>query len=225
MDTDNNRNNEPCEKGNLDMDNTEPKYVVVAIRHFINGEHHWMAPEGDMPYGDSPSAFGARGINLFGKPLFATVKSAEDWAMSLRNGEWALAQHEDKRPTFVVVENDKFSEIMWKDAYPWPDDCEEWNDAQAADFERACDCDEFIRNRIWDSDADEEFCGYYIGKVNEIPGLSAWIDDGYVCVQKHDEHRQAVADAIEEMPGFPRALKFVRSDESSNLAWYDIEES
>ena len=207
------------------MDNTEPKYIVVAIRHFINGEHHWMAPEGDMPYGDSPSAFGARGTNVFGKPLFDTLTSAEDWAMSLRNGEWALAQWEEKRPTFVVLENDKFCEIMWNDAYPCPDDCEGWNDAQSADFERACDCNEFMRNRIWDSDADEECIAYYVAKVNALSGLSAWIDNGYVCVQKHGERKEAVADAIEATEGFPRALKFVRSDESSNLAWYDIEES
>ena len=207
------------------MDNTEPKYIVVAIRHFINGEHHWMAPEGDMPYGDSPAAFGARGINVFGKPLFDKVKSAEDWAMSLRNGEWARAQWEEKRPTFVVLENDKFCEIMWNDAYPWPENCEGWNDAQSADFERACDCNEFMRHRIWDSDADEEFIGYYVTKVNAINGLSAWIEDGYVCVEKHGERKEAVADAIEATDGFPRALKFVKSDESANLAWFDIEEA
>jgi len=201
------------------------KYVVVAIRHFINGEHHWMAPEGAMPYGDDPVAFGADGVNDYGKPLFNTVKEAEDYASSLRHGEWALAQWEERRPTFVVVEDAVFGQVEEQDAYPWPDDCEEWNDAKGADFERACDCNEFMRNRIWDSDADEEFIGYYIGKVNEIPGLAAWMDDGYVCVEKSGEKKQAVADAIEEMPGFPRALKFVRSDESSNLAWYDIEEN
>ena len=203
----------------------DARYIVVAIRHFINGEHHWFAPEAGMPYGDDPVAFGAFGENRYSKPLFSTVKSAEDYAMSLRHGEWVLAQWEDRRPTFVVVEDEVYLKVMESDSAPFPAESEGWTDAEAADYERTCDCDEFMTNRIWDSDSDEVCLDYFVRRVNAINGLSAWIEDGYVCVEKPGECKEAVADAIEATEGFPRALKFVKSDESANLAWFDIEEA
>lgn len=61
-----------------------------------------------------------------------------------------------------------------------------------------------------------------IAKVNAIDGLAAWEDGNLVCIEKAGEKKQAVADAIEETPGFPRVLKWVRSDESAGLAWFTL---
>jgi len=204
------------------------RYMVVAIRHFSNGEHHWMAPIAGMKYGDEPFAFGAVCENGYGKPSFDDLHNAENWAMSMLNGEWALAQWEETRPTFVVVDEKVYVETVERDSYPLPDEAEAWSDAKVADFERECDCNGFKEAALWDSDTDEERGeGKIIAAVEEInavAGLSAWTeDDGLIAVEKHGEKKEAVADAIEAMEGFPREeLEWVSSDEASNIAYFRV---
>lgn len=217
----------------MDKKNDNKKFMVVAIRHFSNGEHHWLAPEGAMPYGDDPVAFGAEGVNAYGKPWFNTVKEAEDYAMSLRHGEWALAQWEERRPTFVVVEDCVFCAVMERDNYPWPDDCEEWNDAKAADFERECDIDEFLRNAVWDSDTDEEYVSKAeVEKIKKVVSelkpleaqeLFAWREGEHLAVYKESKGKKSIVKAIESVKGFPREkLEVVEVDEPENTVHYKV---
>lgn len=150
-------------KEKKDMSDSKVKgggFVVVAVRHFMNGKHHWIAPEAGMEYVDDPFAFGENGevwSNYYGKPVFEALKDAEDWAMSLRRGEWALAEFEDRRPTFLVVEEKTFIEVMTSEgSIALPKEAEYWSDAKMDDYERELDIRKFEENKLWDSDSDEE---------------------------------------------------------------------
>ena len=150
-------------KEKMDMSDSKVKggeFVVVAVRHFMNGEHHWLAPEAGMEYVDDPFAFGENGEvfgNYYGKPVFEALKDAEDWAMSLMRGGWALAEFEARRPTFLVVEEKTFIEVMTsEDSIALPKEAEYWSDAKMDDYERELDIRKFEENKLWDSDSDEE---------------------------------------------------------------------
>lgn len=136
------------------------RFMVVAVRHYMNGEHHWFAPEAGMDWGDDPFAFDENGKveeNDYKKPVFAALKDAEDWAMSLRRGEWALAEFEDRRPTFLVVEEEKWVEWMEnEEGIALPKEAEFWSDAKMDDYEREMDIRKWEENKLWDSDSDEE---------------------------------------------------------------------
>ena len=130
------------------------RFVVVGIRHFMNGEHHWMAPESGVDYADDAEPFGAIGENESRKPLFGKVDDAANWAMAMQNGEWALAQWEYSRPTFLVIPDEVYAETVGRASYPLPAEAEQWNDAKVVDFERDCDCKGFAKAAVWDSDAE-----------------------------------------------------------------------
>lgn len=57
-------------------------FVVLGIRRFINGEHHWLAPC-DIK---EARAFGEQGevteLEGYEKPVFETMIDAEHYAMS-----------------------------------------------------------------------------------------------------------------------------------------------
>ena len=153
-------------------------YVVMGVRHFENGERHWIAPEGA-----DAEAFGELGevteLGGYCKPVFSNLKDAENYAMSLVHGECHLASWEKKRPTYHVVEADVYLEIVNKGPYAPPDDAEGWSDAKMADFERETDCEDIEALSLWDSDSDEEHPEMVTALVtralNNIDGMSAWV--------------------------------------------------
>ena len=132
---------------------TAAKFAVVGIRRFVNGEHHWMAP---CELHDDPNAFGSTGVDEYDKPVFESLKDAEDWAAALAVGEWELAAFERGRPKFLVVKDSILVETIERDSYQYPEEAEKWSDTKAADFERQVDCEFLLGNALWDSDSDEE---------------------------------------------------------------------
>lgn len=60
-----------------------------------------------------------------------------------------------------------------------------------------------------------------IAAINKIPILVAWEEDGMIAVEFQGKSRQAVADDIEAVEGFPYdKVDYVTSDESVSIAWY-----
>lgn len=220
--------------------NDAVKFVVVGIRHFENGEHHWFAPSGVGMYEDTPEPFGGRIGTAYRKPLFDKMEDAENWAMSMVHGAWRLAQWETRRPTFIVVEKDTYISIVENVSYAYPEEAEKWSDAKMDDFERECDCEDFMNQRLWDSDTDAEtdyareqgWCddsttpmAKVIEGINKTTGLSAYEDEGLLAVEKTGEQKQAVADAILEVLPIDLAykLEWVKSDEATNTAWFKVD--
>lgn len=202
-------------------------YVVMGIRHFMNGEHHWITPERmDEAMGCAEGEV----IELegYGKPVFANMKDAERFAMSLAHGEWRLAQWESGRPTWYVVDVDSYLFLVEKDSYALPEESESWSDAKMADFERECDCEDIVNLALWDSVSDEDRVSESVLKVmveiNGIDGLAAWVEDGMVAVSPTKPmNKEAVADCIESVEGFPSdEVRWVASDETVNTAWYEV---
>ena len=202
-------------------------FVVMGVRDFCNGEHHWLAPEGmDEAMGCAEGEV----IELegYGKPVFANMKDAERFAMSLAHGEWRLAQWETGRPTWYVVDVDSYLAIVERDEYSLPKEAELWGDAKVADFERVCDCDDIVNLALWDSETDEERKPQKIldvaRHIDNIEGLSAWIVEDRIAVSPTGKmNKEAVADYIESVEGFPSdEVRWVDSDESVNTAWYEV---
>ena len=131
------------------------RLMVVAVRHFSNNEHHWLAPE-DMEEAQAFAENGTVEENVYGMPVFSLLKEAEHFAFSQANGETVLAQWESSRPTYMVVEEEVYLAVVEQYSYDYPEDAEEWSDAMVADFVRKCDCEEFVRKRLWDSNSDME---------------------------------------------------------------------
>lgn len=176
-------------------------YVVMGVRHFENGEHHWIAPEGA-----DAEAFGELGevteLEGYCKPLFKNLKDAENYAMSLAHGECRLASWEKKRPTYHVVEADTYLAIVNKDSYALPDDAEEWSDAKMADFERETDCEDIEALSLWDSDSDEEHPEMVTALVtralNSIDGMSAWeVLAGVIAVKDREYTIDGIRDFVD----------------------------
>lgn len=212
------------------------RFVVVAIRHFENGEHHWFAPEGTTEYEDDPKAFGAVGVSDYYKPVFEKLDDAVNWAMSMVHGMWALAQWEYKRPTFVVITEDEWEKMVEDPEYTYPAGSEEWTDAQVDDWERADDIRWMMRVCQWDSESDCEHANSYVRRVNDIEGLTAWLeDDGTIAVHydgdllgEEMKEQDGLPSAIIESSGnFPAELMWdvsKGSDYVQNIAWFKVVE-
>ena len=203
-------------------------FVVMGVRDFCNGEHHWIAPS-DI---EEARAFGDKGevteLEGYGKPVFESMTDAEHYAMSLAHGEYTLAQWESGRPTWYLVDVDTYLAIVEMNNYNLPKEAELWGNAKVADFERECDCEDIKNLAVWDSENDEERVSETVLKViteiNGIDGLTAWVEDGKVAVSPTKTmNKEAVADYIEGVSGFPHGkVKWVKSDESVNTAWYEV---
>ena len=147
------------------------KFAVVGIREFVNGEHHWMAPVAEMHDAES---FGMVGLDEYDKPVFGSLKDAEDWAAALAVAEWELAACEKGRPLFLVVEDSALVETIERDEYPYPSEAEAWSDERAADFERQFDCDVLASKALWDSRTDEEsILAHQLGYAAELEKMPA----------------------------------------------------
>lgn len=203
-------------------------FVVMGVRHFENGEHHWLAPC-DI---EEARAFGNEGevteLEGYEKPVFESMTDAEHYAMSLAHGEYTLAQWEKGRPTWYVVDVDTYLAIVERDNYSLPNEAEAWSDAKVADFERECDCEDIVNLALWDSETDEERNQQNILDVaryiDNIEGLSAWVDGDRIAISPTGTmNKEAVADYIESVEGFPSdEVRWVVSDESVNTAWYEV---
>ena len=203
-------------------------FVVMGVRDFCNGKHHWIAPC-DI---QEAWAFGEQGevteLEGYGKPVFSSMKDAENYAMSLAHGEYTLAQWEAGRPTWYVVEVNTYLAIVERDEYSLPKEAELWGDAKVADYEIECDCEDIVNLAVWDSASDEERVSESLLKVmaeiNGIEDLAAWVEDGMVAVSPTKPmNKEAVADYIEGVIGFPNGkVAWVKSDESENTAWYEV---
>lgn len=201
-------------------------FVVLGIRHFINGEHHWLAPI-DI---EEARAFGEQGevteLEGYEKPVFESMTDAEHYAMSLAHGEYTLAQWEARRPTWYVVEVDTYLEIVNKDNYSLPTEAEKWSDAKVADFERECDCEDIENLALWDSESDVERIPLFVvaRRIDNIEGLSAWVDGDRIAVSPTGRmNKEAVEDYIESVEGFPcDEVRWFSSDDSVNIAWYEV---
>lgn len=158
----------------------ETRFVVLGIRHFENGEHHWLvATRGDA------EAFAEEGKVVRDKgwlgdpPAFTSLMDAERYAMSFAHAEYTLAQWEVRRPTLYVVELDAYFDILAQVNYAYPDEAESWSDAKEADFERECDCEDIANLAVWDSDTDKERFGEgalgFARAMNAIDGIHAWV--------------------------------------------------
>ena len=203
-------------------------FVVIGVRHFENGEHHWIAPC-DI---EEAKAFGECGkvveLEAYEKPVFESMTDSEHFAMSLAHGKRTLEQWEAKRPTWYVVEVDTYLAIVERGEYSLPLEAEEWSDAKVADFERECDCEDIVNLALWDSETEEERMPQKIldiaRHIDNIEGLSAWIDGDRIAVSPTGRmNKEAVADYIESVEGFPNdEVRWVVSDESVNTAWYEV---
>ena len=202
-------------------------FVVLGIRHFINGEHHWIAPERE-----DAAAFAEDGEvreNEYGKPVFTSLKDAENYAMSIVHDEYTLAQWEERRPTMYVVEECVFVDIVEKDNYTYPECAEKWSDAKVADFERECDCEDIENQALWDSITDTERVSEYMIQVahalSAVDGLVAWIDEGSkVCVEAKDMTADEIRDFVygmEDKEPFCRgSIEFNRAE--GKTAYFDV---
>lgn len=179
-------------------------FVVMGIRDFCNGEHHWLAP-GDFLDG---SGFAEEGkvttLEAYRKPVFSSMKDAENFAMSLAHGEYMLAQWETGRPTWYVVKVDTFLAIVERDNYNLPTEAEEWSDAKVDDFERECDCDDIVKLALWDSETDEEKIGESTlsaaRALSYIEGMSLWVvEDGEIAVTDRELPIEGIRDFVDKM--------------------------
>lgn len=183
------------------MEKVAEGFMVLGVRHFANGEHHWLAPEGA-----DAEAFGELGkvteLDGYYKPVFSNLKDAENYAMSLAHGECRLASWEMKRPTYHVVEADAYIALVEKDSYALPEDAEEWSDAKMADFERETDCEDIEALSLWDSDSDEEIpevVGVLAARaLDSIDGMSARVvTDGVIAVTDKEYTIDGIRDFVD----------------------------
>ena len=178
-------------------------FVVVGVRDFCNGEHHWISPC-DI---EEARAFGDKGEVTFlkeYKPVFESMIDAERYAMSLAHGEYTLAQWESGRPTWYVVDVDTYLAIVERDNYAWPEECESWSDAKAADFKRECDCEDIVNLALWDSETDEEKLGERTlnaaRELDYIEGMSSWVvEDGEIAVTAGELTIEGIRDFVDNV--------------------------
>lgn len=160
-------------------------FVVVGVRHFENGEHHWIAPSvDDVEDWIEAEAFAEDGKvrqNAYYKPVYTSLADAERYAMKYVHGEVTLAQWEKCRPTMYVLEEEQYIEIVERDDYNLPKEAELWGDAKVADFERECDCEDIQALAVWNSDTDEESHSERVLRtvyaLNGKDGMNAWVTD------------------------------------------------
>ena len=210
--------------------NEELRFVVVGIRHFENGEHHWMVAREEDAEAFAENGNVVRNTDrLVDTPAFTSLKDAENYAMSIVHGEIALAQWETRRPTMYILEESQFVSLVEKEDYAWPKDAENWNDAKAADFERECDCEDIRNLAVWDSDSDEEKVSEKVLKMEEFIGRTmknvfTWVENGLVAIHyEGKQNKECCADFIEGLKGFPKGkLEWVKSDEFNGIAYYEV---
>ena len=176
-------------------------YVVMGVRDFCNGEHHWLAPE-DMAEARGCAEGEVIELEGYGKPVFAAMKDAERFAMSLAHGEYTLAQWESGRPTWYVVDSDTYLAIVERDNYSLPNEAESWSDAKVADFERECDCEDIVNLAFWDSETDEEEIGEStLSAARELDffdGMSSWVvEDGEIAVTDDELSIEGIRDLVD----------------------------
>lgn len=179
-------------------------YVVMGVRDFINGEHDWIAPcdiEEARAFGDEGEVTVLEGYE---KPVFESMTDAEHYAMSLAHGEYTLAQWESGRPTWYVVEEWVYLDIVDKDRYSYPSDAETWNDAKVADFELECDCEDIVNLALWDSKSDEERISpktqNAARELNGIDGMDSWVvEDGKIAVIDKEYTIEGIRDFVDNM--------------------------
>lgn len=148
---------EECKAAWVDADaKRKCGYVVVGVRHFANGEHHWVAPKYDEEAVGCADEGEVTEMGTHRKPVFSSLADAERYAMSFAHGECTLAQWETRRPTWYVVEAQAFVAVAERAEYILPSGAEEWGDAKWDDYVRECDCEDIKGYALWDSDTDEE---------------------------------------------------------------------
>ena len=179
-------------------------FVVMGVRDFCNGEHHWLAPS-DI---EEARAFGEQGevteLEGYEKPVFESMTDAEHYAMSLAHGEYTLAQWETGRPTWYVVDVDTYLAIVERDNYSLPKEAELWGDAKAADFERECDCEDIVNLALWDSETDKEKIGERTlsaaRELDYIDGMSSWVvEDGEIAVTDGELTIEGIRDFVDNV--------------------------
>lgn len=207
--------------------NNRHGFVVMGVRHFINGEHHWIAPDaGDEDTRMEAEAFGEDGevwVNDYYKPVFSSMADAARYAMCKANDECHLAQWEARRPTYYIVDESSYVAIVEKDSYSYPEEAEEWSDAKTADFERECDCEDIEHLAYWDSDNGEDRLSEGVVKtawaIDDMKGMRAWITplEGYVSVEGKGLTANGVREFVEEKMrdgtlGWCETIELVRSE-------------
>ena len=210
--------------------NEKLRFVVVGIRHFINGEHHWMVAREEDAEAFAENGKVVRNTDrLVDTPAFTSLKDAENYAMSIVHDEMTLAQWEERRPTMYILEESQFVALVEKEDYAWPEGSDEWSDAKAADFERECDCQDIINLALWDSDSDEEKGSEKVLKTIDginrtMDDVTAWLEDGLVAMHyEGKQNKECCADFIEGLGGFPKgSLEWVKSDEGNGVAYYEV---
>lgn len=179
-------------------------FVVMGVRHFENGEHHWIAPC-DI---EEAKAFGECGkvveLEAYEKPVFESMTDAEHFAMRLAHGEYTLEQWESGRPTWYVVEVDTYLAIVERDEYSLPLEAEEWSDAKVADYERECDCEDIVNLALWDSETDEEKIGERTlsaaRELDNIKWMSSWvIEEGKIAVTDEGLTIEGIRDFVDKL--------------------------
>lgn len=197
-------------------------FVVMGVRHFINGCHEWLAPC-DI---QEAMAFGEQGevteLEEYMKPVFESMTDAEHYAMSLAHGEYTLAIWERIRPTWYVVDFDTYLAIVERDEYSLPEEAERWSDEKVADFEREMDCEDIEYLAYWDSENDEDRIAEGGVKtawaIDDMKGMRAWITrEGYVSVEGKGLTANGVREFVEEKMrdgtlGWCKAIELVRSE-------------
>lgn len=187
-----------------DTENKVKGFVVMGVRDFCNGEHHWLAPC-DI---QEARAFGEQGkvteLEGYEEPVFESMTDAENYAMSLVHGEYTLAQWESGRPTWYVVDVETYLAIVNKENYSLPLEAEGWGDAKVADFERECDCEDIMNLALWDSDTDEEKIGERTlsaaRELDNIKWMSSWvIEDGEIAVTDEGLPIERIRDFVDKL--------------------------
>lgn len=183
-------------------------FVVVGVRHFENGEHHWIAPSvDDVEDWIEAEAFAEDGKvrqNAYHKPVYTSLADAERYAMKYVHGEVTLAQWEKSRPTMYVLEEDQYIEIVERDNYNLPKEAELWGDAKVADFERECDCEDIVNLALWDSATDKEKIGERTlsaaRELDYIDGMSSWVvEDGEIAVTDGELTIEGIRDFVDNV--------------------------
>ena len=154
----------------------------MGIRHFMTGRRDWIAP-----VCEDAAAFAEDGevrVNEYGKPVFSSLKDAENYAMSIVHDEYTLAQWEERRPTMYVVEECVYAKV--------------------ADCAIECDCEDIVNLALWDSETDEEKIGERTlsaaRELDYIDGMSSWVvEDGEIAVTDGELTIEGIRDFVDNV--------------------------
>ena len=81
--------------------------------------------------------------------------------------------------------------VVEKDSYAYPPEAEGWSDVKTADYERECDCEDFVNCAFWDSDSDcernDEAAIVLAREIDGVDGMDAWVTcDDEIAVSSKD---------------------------------------